>query len=309
VKGGALLALAAALLPGSPAAAQAFTPPGGVGSVTLAWQYVDNTGHRLSDGYLLKHGQSETTGIFLETEYGFTDRLAASLAVAYVFAKYTDPDPPPPPIPYLPVDSCHCWNSSFQDFTLAARYRFGDDPWAVSPVVRIVLPTHGYNTQGEAVVGRNLRELQIGFGAALRLARLLPEATVQVGYAYSFVEKTLGIPNDRSNGYLELGYEATRRLYVRVAGRWQVTHGGLRFGSVTGDPFPPPGEVNTPELVAEHDRLLRDNYWRVGGGISYSMGAFDVFAAVSVYVSGTDTHDGQAYMVGLTYYLGEPFRR
>jgi hypothetical protein len=293
----------------APAAAQAFTLPQGVGTVTLGWQYLDNTGHRMSDGYLLEHGQSVTTGIFVEAEYGFTDRLAASLGLAYVFAKYTDPDGPPPPIPYRDVDACHCWNSSFQDLALTARYRLGDDPWAVTPLVRLVEPSHDYNYQGEAVVGFDRREYAVGVNASLRLAGFLPKAILQTGYTYSFVERFLGIPNDRSNGLVEIGYAVTRRLYVRATGQWQVTHGGLRLGSVTGNPFPLPGEVDAPELVAEHDRLLRDNYWRVGGGLSYSIGVVDVFAGFSKYVSGTDTHDVQAYTLGLTYYFGGPFRQ
>ena len=52
----------------SPAAAQAFTLPQGIGAVTLAWQYVDNTGHRLSDGYLRVAGQSVTTSLDFELD-------------------------------------------------------------------------------------------------------------------------------------------------------------------------------------------------------------------------------------------------
>lgn len=285
--------------------AQAFTLPRGVGAFSIAWQYVDNTGHRMTDGYVLDEGQSVSTAVLAELDYGVTDRLSLTLGIPYVSAKYTG-RPPPPAIPYLPVDSCHCWHSSFQDFALAARYRLGDDPWAVTPLLRFVLPSHDYNYQGEAVVGRALRELQVGFAASLRLAGLVPEASVQVGYAYSFVERILGIPNDRSTGSIEIGYLLGRRLFVRAAGYWQVTHGGLRLGSVTGDPFPPPGEVNTPELGAQHDRLLRDDYWRLGGGLSYSAGPFDVFASISKYVAGTDTHNGQAYTVGMTWYFGGP---
>lgn len=158
-------------------------------------------------------------------------------------------------------------------------------------------------------MGRNLREVQVGAAGAVRLAGLLPKAVVQAGYTYAFVQKILGIPNDRANGFVELGYAASRRLYLRAEARWQRTHGGLRVGYPSGDPFPPPGEVNTPELVAEHDRLLRDDNWRIGGGISYSLGDVDVFAGVSKYVAGTDTHDGQVYTVGLTYYFVGPFRR
>ena len=115
----------------SPAPAQAFTLPQGVGAVTLFWQYIDNTGHRLSDGYLRVAGQSATTSVDFELDYGITDRLSATFGIPYVFAKYTGSLPPPSG---LPVDSCKCWHSSFQDFTLAARYNFGNDPWAATPI-------------------------------------------------------------------------------------------------------------------------------------------------------------------------------
>ena len=281
----------------SQVAAQAFTLPQGVWAVTVAWQYVDNTGHRGSDGTLIKVGQSISTGVLFEVDYGVTDRLSGTLGIPYIFAKYTDGEPPPF-IPYLPVDTCHCWHSTFQDFSLTARYALGDDPWAVTPLVRYVQPSHDYAYRGEAVVGRDLRELQIGVNAGVRLAGLLPRASLQAAYTYSFVQKILDVPNDRSNVFLSIGYAATRRLYLHLDGSWQRTHGGLQFGSF------PPGEVNTPERLHEHDRMLFDNYWHAGGGLSYSLGQLDVFASVSKYLSGINTHDGQVYTVGTTWYFG-----
>ena len=288
-----------------PAFAQ-FTLPQGVGAVTFAFQYYDDTGRRFTDATRASVGQTETITLLLEADYGITDRLSATLGLPYIFARYRG-EAPPPPIPYVPSDECHCWNSTFQDFTLAARYRFGDDPWAVTPLVKVTQPSHDYNYQGEAVVGFDRRELAVGVAAALRLAGLLPKATLQAGYTYSFVEKVLDIPNDRSNGTVEIGYAVTRRLYVRATGVWQYTHGGLRFGSPSGNPFYPPGEMsilNTPERLQEFHRLFRNNYWQAGGGLSYSVGSFDVFASFTKYVWGTDTHDGQAYTVGATWYFG-----
>lgn len=294
-------AIVAALASASaPVAGQAFTLPRGVGAVTIAWQYVDNTGHRMSDGYLREAGESVTTSADLELDYGVTDRLSATLGIPYVFAKYTGSLPPPS---RLPVDACQCWHSSFQDISLSARYRLGDDPWAATPLVRYVRPSHDYNYVGEAAVGRNLQEVQVGVSASVRLAGFLPLAGVQAGYTYSFVEKVADVSIDRSNVFVQLGYSLTRRLFVHADGTWQRTHGGLRFGSVTGDPFFPPGEVNTPERFAQRDRLGRSNYWHVGGGLSYSAGPVDVFASISKYVSGTDTHNGQAYTVGATWFF------
>jgi hypothetical protein len=289
-----------------PLTAQAYTLPPGVGAITLALQYYDDTGRRFTDGSRLSVGQTETFTIFFEADYGITNRFAVTLGLPFIFARYKD-GPPPPPIPYVPADSCHCWNSSFQDFAFAARYRFFDDPWAVTPHVRYIRPSHDYNYQGEAVVGFDRWEWQLGLGVGVRLLGFLPRATVQAGYTYAFVEQFLGIPNDRSNGSIQLGYDVTRRLNIHATGVWQESHGGLRFGSPSGVPFYPPGEMailDTPERLQEFHRLFRNDYWQVGGGVSYSIGTFDVFASFAKYVWGTDTHDGQAYTVGATWYFG-----
>ena len=296
-------AVAATLtLVSSPLAAQAFTPPRGVGSVTLAWQYVDNLGHLMSDGFYVARGQSVTTAADLELEYGFTDRLSATFEVPYVYAKYTGSLPSRS---NLERDNCKCWHSALQDFSLAARYRLGDDRWAVTPLVRYVLPSHEYAHKGEAVAGRDLEELQLGVNFGTRLA-FLPKAAVQASYTYAFVEKVIGIKYDRSNAVIDLGYAVTRRLFLHANGLWQRTHGGLRAGSDTGNPFPIPGELNTPERRAEGDRILRVNNWKVGGGASYSLGPVDVFAAITNVVQGTDSHRSQAYTVGATWYFGLP---
>lgn len=294
--------IAAAIVSGpSPVAAQAFTPPKGLGAVTLAWQYVDNTGHRLSDGFFRATGQSVTTSALLELEYGVTDRLAANIGIPYVFAKYTGALPP---LSGTPMDACRCWHSGFQDFSLAARYRFGDDTWTVTPLVRFIQPSHAYSHRGEAVVGRDLTEAQVGLSAGLRLSGFLSRASVHTGYTYAFVEKALeDISVNRSNLAVDLGYALNSRLYVRAGATWLHTHGGLRIGSVTGNPFPFPGELNTPERRAVGDQLRRVQYWQVAGGASYSAGPVDVFASITKYVWGRDAHNGQAYTLGATWYF------
>jgi len=285
----------------SPAAAQAFTPPAGVGAVTMAWQFVDNTGHRFSDGFFVARGQSLTTSALVELDYGLTDRLSASAGIPYVFAKYTGANVP---LSGLAIDSCRCWNSAFQDLSLSARYRLGDDTWAVTPVVRYGRPSHDYPYVGEAVVGRDLQEAQVGATAGLKLASILPKASVQVSYAYAFVAKPLDdVAINRSNAAVEVGYSVHRRIYASGTAYWQRTHGGLRAGSPTGNPFPGPGELNTPERNAQRDRVLRSDYWHAGGGVSYSAGMLDLFFSVAKYLSGTDTHNGEVYTVGTTWYF------
>jgi len=236
-----------------------------------------------------------------EADYGITDRFSATAGLPYVFAKYTGALPPPS---FLPVDACACWHSSFQDLSLGARYRFGDDTWAITPQFRYVVPTHSYRYVGEAVVGRNLREEQIGINGGLRLSGALRKASVEASYTYAFVEKPLrDVSINRSNGFLGVGYALTNRLFIRGTAEWQQTHGGLRIGSPTGNPFFPPGELNTPQRFAQRDRLLSSQYWHAGGGLAYSAGPVDLFVAITKYVRGKNTHNGQVYTIGSTWYF------
>jgi hypothetical protein len=61
--------------------------------------------------------------------------------------------------------------------------------------------------------------------------------------------------------------------------------------------------LNTPQRFAQRDRLLSTQYWHAGGGVSYSLGSIDLFVAVTKYVSGKNTHNGQAYTIGSTWYF------
>jgi hypothetical protein len=279
---------------------QAFTLPQGVGAVTLGWQYVDNTGHRLSDGFLRRAGQSVTQAVLFEAEYGVTDRLSASFGIPYVWAKYTGGLPPRSG---LPVDSCKCWHSGWQDFAVTARYRLGTDAIAFTPHASYVFPSHDYRFRGEAVLGRSLQEFQIGASAGARLPGFLSKGSLQASYTYAFVEKPIDIDINRNTLFFDVGYAPTRRLYARVGANWQNTPNGLRTGSVTGRPFFLPGEYNTPERRQQADRLGRVKFWQVSGGLSYDVGPADVFASVSSYVWGRDAHDGEVYTVGATWYF------
>lgn len=288
----------------APGGAQAFTPPEGVGSVTLAWQYVHNLGHRLTDGYYIPNGDSVTTSALVDVEYAFSDRLSASLGVPYVFAKYTGSNAP---FSGLPNDTCRCWSSGIADFGASVRYRFGGSTWAVTPTVRFGVPSHDYAYRGEAVVGKALSEMQVGVLGGLRLVNVLPNATLQAGYTYAFVEQPLDdVPIARSNLYADFGYAVNRRLYLRAAWLGQHTHGGLRLGSPSGDPFFPPGEFDSPDRFAEADRLLHVRVMEVTGGLSVNLGAVDVFASYTKYVWGRDAHNSRVFGLGATWYFGLP---
>jgi hypothetical protein len=282
----------ALLLWAAPAFAQAFTPPPQVGSMTLSWQWVENTGHILTDGTFFPRGQSVTTSILAEVDYGVTDRFAATVGIPFIFARYTGDLPT---FSGLERDNCKCWNSSFQDFSIGGRYRFGDDFWALTPSARLILPSHDYPYRGEAVPGPNLQQFLMGINAAWRLAPALPKASIQGGYSFALVEKPTEDTNaNRSNVFASFGYALTRSWYVHGGALFQKAHNGLTAFEVATAP---------PDQRAQADRLLAMRYWHLTGGVSYSAGFADLFVSVEPYVWGRDTHDGVAYNVGATWYF------
>lgn len=269
--------------------AQAWTPPAGVGSITFVVQRIDNTGHLLNDGSLLPDGKSTDASIYVEAEYAMTDRFSVSVGLPYVFAKYKGPGETP--FNFLPVDKCFCWHSGWQDVGATVRYNVIDGPFALTPSVSAGVPSRDYNYRGEAVVGRHLTEVRLGVDAGRRLDMISRNLSIQGRYSYAIVERVLDVPNNRSNAGVEANFLITRRLSARAFASWQRTHGGLRF----------PAEVVTSnERIVQHDRLLRDNYWHLGGGASYSFSRFDVFATYIRFMSGTNSHAGRTFTAGLS---------
>jgi hypothetical protein len=309
------LTLAALSAAAPPAWAQAWVPPAGLGSVTVATQTIHNTGHTDTDGVFTRIGRSVNTRIDLEADYAVTDRFSLSAGLPFVFARYVDALPYGPPgvavgdvpagsIPFPPRDECRCWQSGWQDFGFTARYNVINQAFALTPSVTVGVPSHDYEYRGEAVVGQRLKELRLRVDAGQRLDAISPRLSVQGSYSYAFVERVLDdVPNNRSNAKIEGGFAISRRLAARGLLLWQHVHGGLRFGGPDSSALPFPGDVNTPERMFEHDRLLRDNNWRLGAGITYSMRQMDLFASYVEFVRGTDSHAGRALTAG----VGWPF--
>jgi len=297
------LVVCAAVLAPAMTHGQAWPAPAGAGSVTMSTQVIDNTGHRLSDGFRLPDGKSRSASAVVEVDYAVSDRLAVSLGLPYVFAKYIGPNPPP--VVFRPVDQCRCWNSAWQNVSASVRYTLLDAVVALTPSVSLGIPSHDYEWQGEAVAGYGLNELRLAVDGGVRLDALSPRVALTGRYQYSVVEDVLDVPNNRSNASLTTSYVWSERVSMRAGVSWQRTHGGLRFGSLPGTALPVPGEAADPERFFQHDRLLRDNHWHVGGGATYSLPRVDLFVSYLQFVAGTDTHSGKALTLGVSV----PFQR
>lgn len=275
----------------SPAFAQPWVPPAGIGVVSVVYQSIDNTNHRLTDGSLLDGYDSLSRGVLLSLDYAISDRFSFTIGVPYLGSKYTGPEPS---FFGLEVDECFCWQHGWQDFGVTARYNVSNGAFAFTPSISVGVPSHNYDYFGEAVLGRNLKELRLAVDAGHRLDRISDRLSVSARYSYAIVEKVLDLPNNRSNMAVETGFLATRKLATRVAFSWQRSHGGLRSD-----------EIVTEEQFSQYDRLIKDNNFHMTGGLAYSLPKIDLFGSYTHYVSGTDTHVGYAITVGVSV----PFER
>jgi hypothetical protein len=293
------------LLPPRPARAQAWPAPAGSGSVTVSTQVIDNTGHRMSNGFLLPDGRSRNVSASIDLDYAFTGRWSISAGLPYVFARFLGPNPSPA---NLPVDSCRCWHGDWADVGASLRYAVLDGPVGLTASVGAGVPSHDYEWQGEAVAGYGLRELRVGLDGGARLGPISERLAVTGRYQYAAVQDVQAVPdvaNNRSNWAAGLSLAVTPRLSVRAGVSGQRTHGGLRFGSITDPNLPPPGEAAGLDRFQQHDRLLRNNFVHLGGGVTYALAHVDVFLAYEQFVQGTDTHAGKAITTGVSV----PFQR
>ncbi len=297
---GSVAAIATAMAAGvRPAMGQAWVLPERTGAVTFVVQEIDHVGRMRNDGTRAAVGKAINLGFDVEVDYAFTDRLSVSTTLPYVVAKFTDPNPPPEGIPFEDVDSCRCWNSDFADFGLTIRYNLinMNRAFMLTSFVSSGLPSHAYDYVGEAVVGRQLKELKVGADAGQRLDWLLTGMSVQAGYRYTIVEQFLDVPNNRSNGYAQAGFVLPRGFSARGVATWQRTHGGLRM----------PDEVKGfPERLTEYHRMLRDNYLHAGGGVSYSWGPWDVSGSFLLTARGSNSHDVRvfSFTIGRLFEIG-----
>jgi len=290
--GTAVLACVTLCLTASSASGQAWVAPARIGAVTVVYQNIDNTGHRSHDGTIFPGGYDSVSRAFLiNFDYAVTDRFSFAVDLPYVGSKYIGPEPS---FFGLPLDECFCWNHGWQDIGFTGRYNIVNGPFALTPSIAVGMPSHDYDYFGEAVLGRNLNELRFAIDAGQRLDAISSRLSMYGRYSYAVVEKVLDISNNRSNMTIGSDVSMTRRLSGRVGFSWQRSHGGLRSNEFTED-----------VQIQQYDRLIRDNNFQVTGGVTVSIPRADLFLSYVRYVSGTDTHTGQAVNVGMSV----PFER
>jgi hypothetical protein len=278
--------------------AQPWVPPKGEGTVSLTYQNYYVTGHFDLLGRENKNGPTHTKALAAELDIGVTDSVGLSIGLPFIASKYTGP------ASYFvagietfpgPLDD-GSYHAAFQDLRIEVRRLFVAGPVAVAPFVGASIPTHEYETVGEAVPGRNRRELQLGASAGVSLDPFLPGAYVQVRYALGAAERVDGFPAVRSNIDFEGGVAVTSRVALRGILAWQIKNNG---------PLP----VELVNDWVNHDRFIVASYFNAGGGATVSVTrSVEIYSVWVATLSGRGgAHVARLFAAGTTWSFGSGF--
>lgn len=253
-------------------------------SFGAVYQNVYTRYHLFSEGEEFDGGRIRMNMAVFGLSYSFTDRLAASASVPYVWARF---DGTAAQAHVGAIDNGD-YHGGFTDLRLDLRYNLLREPAMVTPFVSAIIPTRDYPTFAHAATSSGLEQYLVGVTVGRRLDPILEAGFAQLRYSYAFVEEVLGISHDRSNVDLEVGYFLTPSLGISAIGSYQKTHGGIEL-PLPGTPASAAFR-QTPYYV-HHDQLAQSNYVNVGGAVSYALtGTVDVFASYQTMVWGRNVH-------------------
>lgn len=279
------------------ARAQSWLYPKGHGSVGLTYTYTDIRKHlfdvagegpigngKIGVSHAIDLGRMSGNTASLAADYSVTNRLAVGAGVAYVASKYQGPNPE------VPTDGQ--WVKGVQDLTVGARYRVLVWPISVTTDAGFSTPTHNYATLGHSALGIGLRSYSVGASLGRGLAPLLPDAYLEVGYTYGFVQKFAAMDLNSHTLGVGLGYFVTQALSLRAQSIWHYTPGGFDWSGADEHMWMDHGH--------DHDRAAQVRFNRVGGGVGYSLTHYDLFFAYQSTITGANTMDGNSSIFGVS---------
>jgi hypothetical protein len=293
-RAGLLIALAVPILPPELAMAQAWVAP--KGETTLEWtvEVSEFYGHLLTNGDRVAIGATASRTLLFEMDHSFSDRLAVRMGIPLVATR--NGHDPSPVAGHSGIDDGH-YHSTLQDFRITVRYNLRREPLVVTPFVGAMVPSHHYETRAEAAPGRDLLQGIVGVDLGRLLTPFAPDLYVHAEAYYAFVERSVGISTNRTEGSVAVGWFATPALVVSALGGFRETHGGITITELLD------GELSDEQFLG-HDRLLDEDQRRVGLSVGYQIApTWSVDGTWLTVVSGSDTHYGDTFILGVRHSL------
>ena len=283
---GPLLGAAALLGFGAhPSAGQAYIPPKGDGTVSVAFQSVHSAPQLDSNGFGGDPGEDwDSQALICHVEFGLTDRIAVHASLPFMMTRYVGSNP------HNDYDD-GTYHGAFQDFYFGMRYGVVQSPgFALAPFVEVVIPSHRYQSQVQSAPGRDLRVLLVGAAVGGFLDGILPGLYYQSRISYGIAQSLVDIRPNRTGIDSAIGYFVNPRFGVQFVQTFQYNHNGMWFvfdpafeAHITGG-----GEI-TDDHWLNHDRLLRARVLALGGGMTFALNE-----SVGVFATATTTAWGRS---------------
>jgi hypothetical protein len=253
------------------AAAQAFVPPKGEGSVSFLFQDVAVKDHYYGT-MPVDNGRIRTDIVLFDVTYGLTDKMAVSVGIPFVATKYTGiaghplvDDSGSSPVFYglNPLDN-GSYHQTWQDLRFNVRYNVTRKNFWLTPFVGSVMPSHNYDYFAHAAPGSHLNEFQFGVSAAKMLDSLVPGLLVQGTLGYALTGEIAGFNPNRTTADFEVGYFLTPKFRVLGLATGQYVADGIDMVANA--------RVVLPAIYYEHhDQITRDDFLNLGMGAAFSV--------------------------------------
>jgi hypothetical protein len=266
-------------------------PAKGEGTVSVLFTNVLSREHFLPD-QRFDFGHIDSNTMLFDVTYGVSDRMAVSVGLPIVVARYRGTAPHRP----ITLDD-GTWHTTAQDFRFNVRYSAYRGPIMVTPFVSSDIPSNNYEFYAHAAPGRRLKELHGGVAVGRLFADL--GAVVQGRYSLAFSEGAL----DQSRRYSLASLEG---VYFLTPGLRFIAMTSGRFGHTGIDLRPTSGRDLPAEVFRHHDQISRESYLNVGGGAAVSVNdRWDVFGSYTTTVWGRSTHAvNRGVSLGLAWRFG-----
>lgn len=240
------------------------TPAAGHGSVSASLQYIAIEERSRVDGSggVEDFGRIDLRSLYLELDYGLSDRLALSLWLPFKSNRYRGDFPHDPRLlldargeRFLDDGE---WHSSLADVGIGLRWLWREDPLAVTPFISFHWPSRDYPLFTETQAGTQQWRLDLGVNLGDRLGPAHWNTWWQAGVAYSLMEKTR--PRDaparrvnRSMLHLSIGKMLSPESGLSLTLTRRDTYNALDFPFDFRPPF-------NDDLFYHHDQLLPWEY-------------------------------------------------
>jgi len=269
--------------------AQAWLSPKGEGVVTVLYQNDIERLHAMGDGRTQDRGHTYLDGIYFDTDFSLTDRLALRFSMPFIDGKYTGQNPHllvrGQPSTVVALDNGQ-YHGGFQDFRFNVRYALTQGALKIAPFFQASIPSNNYPTLGHAAIGVYEQEYRMGVSMGRRLNPILPKAFLQGQYAFAMSPLVAaGVAPKRSYGELQFGYLLNRRVSLQGSSVLIYTHNGLNF-----DYYLFPGNL-TEEQYLNHDRISQAKLLDASASLAFQVNrSTNIFVSVGHSFWGTNTH-------------------